>query len=79
MIWHALGAFVGMFALDFVCERYTRAVTERRTIAAATTAALMIVFSGTTVLSYVGRPLMLIPAAAGAFCGTYVANKRGKQ
>ncbi len=68
----ALIAFSGMFALDFVFARYTLSVMSQRPVAASSYAAGCLLLQGAVILSYVNEPIMLIPAAAGAFIGTYV-------
>ncbi len=68
----ALIAFFGMFALDVVFARYALAVTARRPWWASSYAAVCLLLGGSVVVTYANDPIMLIPAAAGAFVGTYV-------
>ena len=69
-------AFFGMVALDFVFTRYTMAVATQRPWWASGYAAGCLILQGGVILSYVHDPIMLIPAAAGAFAGTYLAMRR---
>lgn len=73
----ALVVFAALFALDFVWARYTNAITAQRELAASLYAAALIILSGIAAVVYTTEPLMLVPAALGAFAGTYVAVKWG--
>lgn len=68
--------FIAMFALDFVWARYTFAMTQKRAGAAATYSAVIIGLGGASTINYVSDHWMLIPAAAGAFAGTWLAVER---
>lgn len=70
----ALIAFFGMFALDIVFARYVLSVGARHPLSASSYAAGGLLIQGAVVLSYVHNPIMLLPAAAGAFIETYVAS-----
>jgi hypothetical protein len=69
--WAAV--FAAMFALDFFWARYTAAVTDKAAAKAAGWAAFIILVSGFVTTSYVHDHWLLIPAAFGAFAGTYAA------
>ena len=68
--------FASLFALDFVWARYTFAMTSGRPAIAGSYASVLIVLSGAAAIGYTSDPWMLIPAAAGAFLGTYAAVRR---
>ena len=70
-----LGAFVAMFCLDFVWGHYTRNVADGKRIPSAAWAAAIVAFNGTVTLFYVGDPWTMVPAALGAFAGTYASVK----
>lgn len=72
-MWSALLVFASLFALDFVWAIYTRAVVNKSHTKAATLASAIIVLSGTAAIGYTHDPLMLAPAALGAFGGTWCA------
>ena len=72
MIQGAFIAFFGMAALDIMFARYTLAVTARRPWWASSYAAVCLLLGGSVVVTYAHDPIMLIPAAAGAFIGTYI-------
>jgi uncharacterized membrane protein YfcA len=75
MIWQILLTFGGMVVLDFVWARYTIAITKKYAVVGGGYAALIMVLNGTVTLTYVHDPWMIIPAAAGAFVGTYIGSK----
>jgi hypothetical protein len=68
-----LAVFAAMFALDFIWARYTRAVGEKAAARSSAWATLIILVSGFVTTSYVSNPWLLVPAAIGAFTGTYAA------
>jgi hypothetical protein len=68
-----LAVFVALFALDFIYARYNVATTTGRALASAHYAALIILLGGFGIVQYAHDPLMLIPAAFGAWGGTFCA------
>lgn len=75
----ALITFLLVFGLDYVWARYTRAVTAHSVVSACVYSVLIYMFSSFAVISYVENHWMLLPAAAGAVAGTWVAMKMEKQ
>jgi hypothetical protein len=75
MIWQTLLTFCGMTALDFVWARYTLTTAEKQPWWAGGYASVLIILSGVVTLTYVNDPWMLIPAAGGAFAGTFLSIK----
>lgn len=71
--------FGAMFALDFVWAHYTRAVQSHRALAAAWWAVAILIFNGIAQIAYIHDPWMLLPAALGAFGGTYLAMRTHKE
>jgi hypothetical protein len=65
--------FVAMFALDFVWAFYTKAIQRHAATAAASWAVGIILFSGFSQIAYTHEPWLLLPAALGAFAGTFIA------
>lgn len=65
--------FVAMFALDFVWALYTQAVTASAALRASMWATAITVLSGLGQIGYTHDPWLLIPAALGAFAGTFIA------
>jgi hypothetical protein len=78
MIWQVLLAFFGMVALDFVWARYTISLVKQHATVSGTYAAIIMILNGTVVLTYVHSPWMILPAAAGAFIGTFIGGKMDK-
>lgn len=69
----AFSVFVAYVLLDFVFARYNIACVQRRVAAASTWSMLIVVFGGYITIKFVSDPWMLIPAALGAFVGTYIS------
>ena len=69
-----LVAFLLMFSLDFVWVRYMRSATHGSPLAAANYSAVLFGLGALNTLAYVADPLLLIPGAAGAWAGTFVAT-----
>lgn len=71
MILASLRVFILMFIYELLWVRCVSALSGRPIVAAAWSVALFLV--GTlSVLDMVGQPYLLIPAAAGAFFGTFM-------
>ena len=68
-----LGVFTALTVLDFVWARYTYAMTNKKTLRAGGYAAMIIGLGGFATISYTSNHWLLLPAAAGAFCGTVLA------
>lgn len=65
--------FTAMAVLDFVWAEYTAAISAGKRLASSTWAVAIILCSGYVTKSYVDNPVLLIPAGAGAFLGTWLA------
>lgn len=74
-----LFVFLAMTALDFAWAFYTRACADGRAFVAASWAAGLIVLSGAAQIGYTHDPYLLVPAALGAFVGTWSALRLTKQ
>jgi hypothetical protein len=74
-IGQGLIVFGSLFLLDLIWARYTILVTTARRWSAGILASLIIALCGAAAISYVNDPWMLLPAMAGAFCGTVVGTK----
>ena len=68
-------AFGSMMMLDLIWVKYTHALMQYRAGAAGIWAAGIAVCMAIVTITYVSNPWMIIPTAAGAFCGTYIATK----
>lgn len=72
----AVLAFTGMAALDMVWARYTMAVMARAPHRAGLLASGIMALNALVTLTYVDDWLMILPAAAGAYAGTWLATRR---
>lgn len=75
MIFQWLFVAALTFILDIVWAKYTKYVAENRPVVAGLYAVGMYLLGGVTVLQYTQKPILIIPAAAGAFFGTYIGVK----
>lgn len=64
---------VAMFLLDFVWAEYTKAIAARSAYVASALSSVLIGLSGFVAINYVEDHWALIPAAIGAFAGTFVS------
>lgn len=76
MDWVQAGSVAAsMAAVDWAWARYAMALADRRAVASSLWAVAILLPSGWAIMSYVHDPMMLVPAAVGAFVGTYVSVK----
>jgi hypothetical protein len=66
-----IAVFVGLVVLDIIWVGYTKSLQKHTPVKSGLWAAIMITVSGFVTISYVGDHSLLIPAAAGAFVGTW--------
>lgn len=72
MIWQWLAIFSLNVFLDVIWAQYTIQTNRLNKVAASNWAVGIIVVGGFSILMYVNNPWCLIPAAAGAWIGTYI-------
>lgn len=72
----ALVVFMCTVIADIAWTRYTLAVTQRRPHVAAAWSAAIILIGAVTVIAYTDNPLYVLPAAAGAYVGTWLAVRK---
>ena len=65
--------FLAMVATDFVWARYNIASINHRPVAAGLYSAAIVALGAYSVVSYTQNHWMWLPAAAGAFVGTFFA------
>ncbi len=70
--------FTALFVLDYIWARYTVAVGDQLAVRAAVYATAIMALNGYAAIGYTQNPWLLIPAAAGAFIGTYFAISKHK-
>ena len=72
-------AFVAMFLTDVFYTYYLKAVQGEQTLRASSWATIIYIVAAFAVIEYNTNHLLLIPAALGAFCGTFVGMKIRKR
>jgi hypothetical protein len=75
----ALLVFAAMFSLDLIWARYTYALTKRQPLGSSISAVGIVFANSVVTLGYVSDPWMILPAALGAFTGTWVAVRFERQ
>lgn len=76
MIVNAISAFILTAVVDILWAKYIKAVSETRPVMAGFFALVLYILGGTVTLMFVAEPFMIIPAACGAFLGTYLGVKK---
>jgi hypothetical protein len=69
--------FLAMLIGDSLWAKWMLATSKRQPVPAAAYSSAIILVGGFTAVAYVNDPRYLIPAALGAFVGTYVTVRRG--
>jgi hypothetical protein len=64
--------FFAVFFTDIFYTYYLKSVQEEKVINASVWAAVVFVVACVAVINYTTNHWLLIPAGAGAFCGTFV-------
>ena len=74
-MWAYITTFLAVFVLDVVYTYYLRCVAEKKILGASFWAVACYLGGSVAVINYTSNHWMLVPAALGAFCGTYVGMK----
>jgi thiamine transporter ThiT len=72
-------AFFAIFFADIFYTYYLKAVHEEQTVKASAWAVIVYVIAAVAIIEYNSNHMLLIPAAVGAFCGTFVGIKLRKR
>jgi uncharacterized protein YebE (UPF0316 family) len=72
-------AFSAMFFTDIFYTYYLKAVYDENILKASSWATIVYVIAAVAVIEYNANHMLLIPAAIGAFCGTFVGMKLRKK
>ena len=72
-------AFLAMFFTDVSYMYYLKSVQEGQVVRASTWATVIYIVAAVAIIEYNTNHLLLIPAALGAFCGTFVGMKARKK
>lgn len=78
MIWDYVFTFLAVFLLDIVYTYYLRAVQENKALGAGIWSVGCYILGSIAVINYTSDHLLVIPAVAGAFLGTYAGMKLKK-
>ena len=74
MLIEAIIVFILMLATDFVWAISIKAISDEKLVKGGLTAAMIVMLNGFAVISYVKNPVMIIPAAIGAFTGVLLSK-----
>jgi hypothetical protein len=77
ILLQALAVFAAVFVADLAWARYTVSVAAGRRQPAAAWSAAIVVLGAVSLIGYAHNPLLVLPAAAGAYLGTWVAMRGG--
>jgi uncharacterized protein YebE (UPF0316 family) len=72
-------AFIAMFFTDVFYTYYLKAVQGEQALKASSWATIIYIVAAFAIIEYNTNHLLLIPAALGAFCGTFVGMKIRKR
>lgn len=75
----ALVTFLSIFVLDIVYTYYLRCVANDNVLGASFWSVACYILGSVAVISYTTNHWLIIPALAGAFCGTYAGMKLKKR
>ena len=75
-MWQAFVIFLLDALIDWVWAKYNIACAERKPIAAGVFAVAIILMSSFSLLMFVHNQWLIVPGAAGACIGTYIAVKQ---
>lgn len=78
-MWECLLTFFSIFFLDIVYTYYLRCVANDNVLGASFWSVACYILGSVAVISYTTNHWLVIPAIAGAFCGTYVGMKVKKR
>ena len=67
--------FVAVFVIDILYTYYLKAVQDNKAAVASLLAAAVYVLASVVVINYTENHLLLIAAAFGAMCGTYIGMR----
>ena len=71
--------FISLFCIDIFYTYYLRAIADRKALVASLWSIVVTILGAFVVINYTTDHMMLIPAALGAFCGTFVGMKLKKK
>jgi hypothetical protein len=75
LTWEYPAAFFAMFFTDVFNAYYIQAIQQARALKASTWATVLYILYASALIGSAHNPMLLVPAAVGAFAGTYVGVK----
>jgi hypothetical protein len=72
LTWEYPAAFFAMFFTDVFNAYYIQAIQQAQAFKASTWATVLYILYASAIIGSAHNPMLLIPAAVGAFAGTYV-------
>ena len=82
IMWEYFFTFLAVFVLDLVYTHYLKHVANNHALGASFWSVGCYLLASVAVINYTNNHWLLLPAAVGAFCGTYAGMKirhRSKQ
>ena len=73
MLW--LEVFLGLVVIDILYAIYTKQIQKDNPLRSSVSATAIYLINAAIVIGFVQDPWLLIPAALGAFVGTYIGVK----
>lgn len=67
--------FLSLFCIDIFYTYYLKSVADSRAVVASAWSVVVTVLGAFVVINYTTDHMLLIPAALGAACGTYIGIK----
>jgi len=74
-MWEYVVTFFAIFLLDIVYTYYLRCVANENVLGASVWSVACYVLGSVAVINYTTNHWLMIPAMAGAFCGTWVGMR----
>ena len=68
-------AFLSLFFIDIFYTYYLKSVADSRAVVASAWSVVVTILGAFVVINYTTDHMLLIPAALGAACGTYIGIK----
>lgn len=69
--WCGLAVFLSVGCADVCWTKYMQGVAAKEPVCAGLWSAMIVIVGSISVMAYVNDPVYLIPAALGAFFGTF--------
>lgn len=75
VLWKTILVFLAVACADALWTLYVQATAQDKKFKASLVSACIIVAGSFVTIEYVYNPILIIPAAFGAFVGTYITMK----